>query len=50
MRRYATWRLSLPLHSPQIGGAAYDPARGLIYVSQQYADGAAPVIDVFKVR
>jgi hypothetical protein len=29
-----------------------DPAHrlSLIYVSQQYADGAAPVVDVFKVR
>ncbi len=50
VRPYATWRLSLPFRSPQIGGAAYDPARGLVYISQQYVDGAAPVIDVFKVR
>ena len=50
VRPYATWRLSLPYRSPQIGGAAYDSSRGLIYVSQQYADGAAPVIEVFRVR
>jgi hypothetical protein len=50
VRPYATWRLKLPFGSPQIGGAAYDPARGLIYLSQQYVDGPAPVIDVFKVR
>ncbi|MBV9309989.1 MAG: hypothetical protein JOZ73_04115 [Solirubrobacterales bacterium] len=49
VRPYATWRLRLPFGSPTIGGAAYDPHRNLIYVSQQYADGAAPVIDVFKV-
>ena len=49
-RPYATWRLHLPFGSAQIGGAAYDPARRLIYISQQYADGPAPVIDVFKVR
>ncbi len=49
VRPYATWRLHLPFASPNIGGAAYDPARGLIYVSQQYVDGAAPVIDVFRV-
>ena len=49
VRPYSTWRLRLPLHSPKIGGAAYDMRRNLIYVSQQYADGAAPVIDVFKV-
>jgi hypothetical protein len=45
-----TWRLPLPFNSPRVGGAAYDAARGLIYVSQQYADGAAPVIEVFKLR
>jgi hypothetical protein len=50
VRPYATWRLSLPFNSPRIGGAAYDAAHRLIYLSQQYADGAAPVIDVFKVR
>jgi hypothetical protein len=50
VRPYAVWRLSLPFGSPQIGGAAYDPASGLIYLSQQYADGAAPVIEVFRVR
>jgi hypothetical protein len=49
VRPYATWQLSLPFRSPRIGGAAYDPARNLVYVSQQYADGPAPVIDVFKV-
>jgi hypothetical protein len=36
--------------STQSGGAAYDPTRNLIYVSAPYADGAAPVIAVFKVR
>lgn len=50
VRPYATWRLSLPYDSPFIGGAAYDTARGQIYISQQYADGAAPVIDVLRVR
>ena len=50
VRPYATWRLSLPFQSPRIGGAAYDAAHGLVYVSQQYADGAAPVIEVFRVR
>ena len=41
---------SLPFGSARIGGAAYDPARRLLYVSQQYADGAAPLIEVFRVR
>jgi len=49
IRPYATWRLHLPFSSPNIGGAAYDPAHNLIYVSQQYVDGAAPVIDLFKI-
>jgi hypothetical protein len=42
--------IALPFGSAQIGGSAYDPARRPIYLSQQYADGAAPVIEVFKVR
>ena len=50
VRPYATWRVALPFDSPDIGGAAYDPARHLIYVSQQSVDGPAPVIDVFSVR
>jgi hypothetical protein len=50
VRPYAAWRLSLPFDAPQIGGAAYDPAHGLIYLTHQYTDGAAPVIDVFSVR
>ena len=49
VRPYATWRLQLPFGSSRIGGAAYDPARGLIYISQQYVDGPAPVIEVFRV-
>jgi hypothetical protein len=49
-RPYATWRLRLPFSSPQVGGAAYDPAGGRIFISQQYADGTAPVIHVLAVR
>jgi hypothetical protein len=49
VRPYATWTLRLPFGSGQIGGAAYDPRRGLIYVSQQYGNGTDPVIHVFKV-
>ena len=49
VKPYATWRLRLPYSSPDIGGAAYDPAHDLVYISQQYVDGAAPVIDVFRV-
>jgi hypothetical protein len=49
VRPYATWQLHLPFGSPRIGGAAYDPSRGRIYVSQQFGDGTAPLIHAFKV-
>ena len=49
VKPYATWRLRLPFGSGQIGGAAYDPARRLVYVSQQYGNGSEPVIHVFRV-
>jgi hypothetical protein len=50
VRPYATWTLRLPFGSGRIGGAASDPARGLIYLSQQYGNGTDPVIHVLKVR
>ena len=50
VKPYATWRLRLPFGSSRIGGAAYDPKGGRIYVSQQYGNGTDPVIHVFKVR
>jgi hypothetical protein len=50
VKPYATWKLRLPFASSRLGGAAYDPRARLIYVSQQFADGDAPVIHVFKVR
>jgi hypothetical protein len=46
---YAAWGLSLPFGSARIGGAAYDSAQRLIYISQQSGNGADPVIHVFKV-
>jgi hypothetical protein len=49
VKPYATWKLQLPFGSARIGGATYDPAVGLIYVSQQHGDGTDPVIHVFKV-
>ena len=49
VKPYATWTLSLPFGSSSIGGAAYDAAHGLIYISQQYANGADPVNHAFKV-
>jgi hypothetical protein len=50
VRPYATWRLRLPFGSSRIGGAAYDPAAGLIYVSQQHGDDTQPLIHVLAVR
>jgi hypothetical protein len=35
VRPYAVWRLRLPFDSERIGGAAYDPKRQRIFVSQQ---------------
>jgi hypothetical protein len=49
VRPYATWSLPLPFDSPRIGGAAYDPAAGLVYLSALNANGADPVIEVFRV-
>jgi hypothetical protein len=50
VKPYATWKLPLPFASPQIGGVAYDPAAGIVYVSQQFGDDTAPLIHVFRVR
>lgn len=50
VKPYATWKLPLTLGSPQIGGVAYDPAAGIVYVSQQFGDDTAPLVHVFSVR
>lgn len=47
---YGLWELELP-YSPdqtEIGGAAYDPDTGRIFISQAFADGDNPVIHVFQ--
>jgi hypothetical protein len=49
VRPYATWAFHLPFGSSQIGGAAYDAAHRLIYVSQQYGNASDPVIYAFSV-
>jgi hypothetical protein len=54
VKPYAVWSLNLP-YAPNgqghhMGGAAYDPATGRIFISQQFADGDLPVIHVFKVQ
>jgi hypothetical protein len=50
VRPYANWELQLPFDSARIGGAAYAPKTGRIYLSQQYGDDAEPVVHAFKVR
>ena len=48
---YATWELKVPTTAKNVslGGAAYDPLTGQLFVSQQYADGDMPIIHVFDV-
>ena len=51
---YAIWTLKLPYTtdtSPiSIGGAAYDPSTGTLYISQGcVASACTPIIDVFKI-
>jgi hypothetical protein len=50
VKPYAVWKLHLPFGSPQIGGAAYDPTAGVVYVSQQFGDDTQPLIHAFRVR
>ena len=49
VRPYATWTMRLPFGSSRIGGAAYDPAAGVIYLSEQFGNGTDPVILVYRV-
>ena len=52
VRPYLTWPLTLPYGTKGravLGGAAYDPRTGRIFVSQQFGDGVLPVIHVFTV-
>ena len=46
-RPYAVW--SLPSMGANVGGAAYDPATGRIYVSEMFAEGEPPLVRVFGV-
>ncbi|MHB8789615.1 MAG: hypothetical protein ACYDBT_07015 [Desulfobulbaceae bacterium] len=34
----------------RIGDSAYDRGRGLLYVLEQYADGAKPVVHVWRIN
>src|SRR5690606_4688525 len=47
---YATFRLPSQIRGSQIGGAAYDPTTGRIFVSENYGDAERPRIHVLRVR
>ena len=49
---YDYWELDLPHSARQteIGGVAYDPSTGRIFISQGFADGDQPVIHVYTLR
>ena len=52
LKPYDYWELELP-YSPrqtEIGGVAYDPSTGRIFISQGFADGTQPVIHVYTLR
>jgi hypothetical protein len=53
VRPYAVWSLTLPTASwaHELGGAAYDPATGRLFISQLYGDQSVyPVIHVFTIQ
>jgi hypothetical protein len=59
LKPYKVFQLNLPLDTPfgdaadaqsrRIGGAAYDPATGRVFLSQMFDDGRAPIIHVFTI-
>ena len=52
LQPYDVWELDLPYSPTQhdIGGAAYDPATGRIFITQGFADGDNPVVHVYTVN
>jgi hypothetical protein len=51
VKPYATWELPLAnVEFAGIGGAAYDPATGRIFVTQRLADGGLPLIHIFRIE
>ena len=52
VKPYATWKLDLPFagFDVGIGGVAYDPATGRIFVSRYRSDGDNPLIHVLTVQ
>jgi len=51
VRPYDVWDFDLPYPEggKHIGGVAYDAASGRLYISQQFANGAYPVIHAFQI-
>ena len=49
---YDVWEIDLPFASGdrRLGGVGYDPHTNRVYVSQQYGDGASPVIHVYELQ
>ena len=53
VRPYAVWPLTLPFAttgSTHLGGAAYDPQTGRVFVSQYQGDSNLPLIHVLKLQ
>jgi O-glycosyl hydrolase len=53
VRPYAVWPLTIPIPSTgstHLGGAAYDPQSGRIYISQYQGDANLPVIHALKLH
>jgi hypothetical protein len=51
LRPYAVWQLKFPesVSRTAIGGVAYDPASGRIFVTQLGGDSARPLVHVFTI-
>jgi hypothetical protein len=48
VRPYAAWALP-GLSTAEIGGAAYDPATGRLFVTERFGDGTKPRIHIFTI-
>ena len=52
VKPYLAWSLSLPFADARayILGAAYDPVRNRIFLTQAFGDGDRPLVHVYAVR
>ncbi|HMC68932.1 MAG TPA: HYR domain-containing protein, partial [Mycobacteriales bacterium] len=53
VRPYAVWPLTIPFSSTgstHLGGAAYDPQSGRVFIAQYQGDGNLPLIHVLKLQ